>query len=238
MKKRKEQEEQTKEFEAALLLYIAWRFELVEKWLRVVFKDTTTLTRMMTGNEIAYTEKMFGGRWATPLLAWEHIVQTTSEEITNKIIEGVRGATEAVGYLYPYELKINWSGIPYDQRAVINGNKLYRELITPDPRGLEDLIRQVQHQERLTRYEAIRLIRNEAAAVDSMVRRSEALSAGETHYRLDATLDNRTSQTCLDWDGTILPWEGSVIGESLPPFHPWCRTVAVSLPNRKLRDIT
>ena len=42
-----------------------------------------------------------------------------------------------------------------------------------------------------------------------------------------ATLDDRTSDICIDMDLTIFKMSEYEIGETAPPFHPYCRTVTI-----------
>ena len=43
-------------------------------------------------------------------------------------------------------------------------------------------------------------------------------------YILVATLDSRTSEICQELDGKICNEDEFKVGETAPPFHPWCRT--------------
>ena len=46
-------------------------------------------------------------------------------------------------------------------------------------------------------------------------------------YQITAVLDGRTSPFCSGIDGTIVKWSDSV--RPMPPFHPNCRTITVTL---------
>ena len=78
---------------------------------------------------------------------------------------------------------------------------------------------------------AQRLIRTEANYMANQAKLKAWRDRGVKEYRLIAVLDFRTSKICQDKDGKIyLVSEAVVNGASgtYPPFHPWCRTIAVA----------
>lgn len=77
-----------------------------------------------------------------------------------------------------------------------------------------------------------RLIRTEANYMANQAKLKAWRDRGVKEYRLIAVLDLRTSEICQKKDGKIyLISEAVVNGEAgtYPPFHPWCRTVAVAI---------
>lgn len=79
---------------------------------------------------------------------------------------------------------------------------------------------------------AQRLIRIEANYMANQAKLKAWRDRGVKEYRLIAVLDLRTSEICQKKDGKIyLVSEAVVNGEAgtYPPFHPWCRTVAVAI---------
>lgn len=77
-----------------------------------------------------------------------------------------------------------------------------------------------------------RLIRTEANYMANQAKLKAWRDRGVKEYRLIAVLDLRTSEICQKKDGKIyLVSEAVVNGEvgTYPPFHPWCRTVAVAI---------
>lgn len=79
---------------------------------------------------------------------------------------------------------------------------------------------------------AQRLIRTEANYMANQAKLKAWRDRGVKEYRLIAVLDLRTSEICQKKDGKIyLVSEAIVNGEAgtYPPFHPWCRTVAVAI---------
>lgn len=78
---------------------------------------------------------------------------------------------------------------------------------------------------------AQRLIRTEANYMANQAKLKAWRDRGVKEYRLIAVLDFRTSKICQEKDGKIyLVSEAVVNGAAgtFPPFHPWCRTIAVA----------
>lgn len=78
---------------------------------------------------------------------------------------------------------------------------------------------------------AQRLIRTEANYMANQAKLKAWRDRGVKEYRLIAVLDFRTSKICQKKDGKIyLVSEAVVNGANgtYPPFHPWCRTIAVA----------
>jgi SPP1 gp7 family putative phage head morphogenesis protein len=78
---------------------------------------------------------------------------------------------------------------------------------------------------------ARRLIRTEANYMANQAKLKGWQDRGVEQYMLVAVLDLRTSKVCQDKDHKIyLVTEAIVNGKegTYPPFHPWCRTVAIA----------
>lgn len=78
---------------------------------------------------------------------------------------------------------------------------------------------------------ARRLIRTEANYMANQAKLKAWQDSGVKQYRLVAVLDLRTSKICQSKDGKIyLVSEAIVNGVdgNYPPFHPWCRTIAIA----------
>ncbi|MEC5340392.1 minor capsid protein [Enterococcus casseliflavus] len=85
---------------------------------------------------------------------------------------------------------------------------------------------------------ARRLIRTEANYMANQAKLKAWQDNGVKEYMLVAVLDLRTSEICKDKDHKIyLVSEAKVNGASgtYPPFHPWCRTIAVMYSKRTLK---
>lgn len=79
---------------------------------------------------------------------------------------------------------------------------------------------------------AQRLIRTEANYMANQAKLKAWRDRGVKEYRLIAVLDFRTSKICKSKDGKIYLVSEAVVNGAAgtyPPFHPWCRTVAVAV---------
>lgn len=78
---------------------------------------------------------------------------------------------------------------------------------------------------------ARRLIRTEANYVANQAKLKAWKDRGVEKYRLAAILDLRTSKICQSKDGKIYLVSDAVVNGAegtFPPFHPWCRTIAMA----------
>lgn len=78
---------------------------------------------------------------------------------------------------------------------------------------------------------AQRLIRTEANYMANQAKLKAWHDRGVKEYRLIAVLDFRTSKICQKKDGKIYLVSEAVVNGATgtyPPFHPWCRTIAVA----------
>lgn len=85
---------------------------------------------------------------------------------------------------------------------------------------------------------ARRLIRTEANYMANQAKLKAWQDNGVKEYMLVAVLDLRTSEICKGKDHKIYPvFDAKVNGASgtYPPFHPWCRTIAVMYSKRTLK---
>lgn len=72
---------------------------------------------------------------------------------------------------------------------------------------------------------ALRIIRTETAKVvnQATIKGYEDTDFLGAFY-LIATLDSRTSSICQRKDGNVVQLKDAVLGDTLPPFHVYCRT--------------
>ncbi|EME3581985.1 minor capsid protein [Enterococcus faecium] len=83
---------------------------------------------------------------------------------------------------------------------------------------------------------AQRLIRTEANYMANQAKLKAWRDRGVEKYRLIAVLDFRTSEICQKKDGKIYLVSEAVVNGvagTYPPFHPWCRTVAVAIIDKR-----
>ena len=77
---------------------------------------------------------------------------------------------------------------------------------------------------------ARRLIRTEANYMANQAKLKAWQDSGVKYYMLVAVLDLRTSEICRDKDHKVYLVSQAVVNGAdgtYPPFHPWCRTIAV-----------
>lgn len=74
------------------------------------------------------------------------------------------------------------------------------------------------------------LARTETTRVQVEVNEQWAKDNDIEYQMFTATLDNRTSKICGEFDGTI--WEINDSGKPIPPLHPNCRSVLVNMPDK------
>lgn len=80
-------------------------------------------------------------------------------------------------------------------------------------------------------FKSMRLIKTELTAVMTASQLAYYKEAGVKRVRHVSTLDDRTSEICEERDGLIINVEDAVVGESVPPLHPYCRSIIVPLDN-------
>lgn len=73
--------------------------------------------------------------------------------------------------------------------------------------------------------QAARLAYTENAYIQSVAQGDSFRQNGVKKVIFVATLDDRTSDICRDMDGTIIDMKDYAPGQTVPPLHPWCRSV-------------
>lgn len=81
----------------------------------------------------------------------------------------------------------------------------------------------ISHQFKVSREKAGRLIMTEAAAFSSAAQRDCFLELGVEQFKVVATFDKDTCETCGALDGKVFKMADYQVGLTAPPFHPWCR---------------
>lgn len=77
------------------------------------------------------------------------------------------------------------------------------------------------------KYEAYRLLHTESAFIMEQGTLRGYEEEDVEHYKILATLDHRTSETCRGQDGEIYEVKKANVGTNYPPFHPFCRTTTI-----------
>ncbi|MBL7575532.1 minor capsid protein [Peptoniphilus asaccharolyticus] len=132
-------------------------------------------------------------------------------------------------------LKTPWTsdGNEFSNRIWERGNKLVNSLkdnLTRDIiRGTspDESIKNIAKEFETSKYNAVRLVMTETAAINSKAVQDSYKKLGVEKYEIIATLDLKTSQICRDMDGRVFEYKDYKIGITAPPFHPNCRTTTV-----------
>ena len=74
------------------------------------------------------------------------------------------------------------------------------------------------------RSEAYRLLDTEHAYVAEAASQAAYEADGIMEYKINATLDSKTSQICREMDSKVFKVSERKEGKNCPPFHPYCRT--------------
>jgi len=134
-------------------------------------------------------------------------------------------------------LGVAWEGKNYSQRIWDNTDDLatrLRELFTAKQlSGMSEraMAEALTKEFSVSAYQARRLVRTESAYFSNQARLHAWKQHGVKKYSLLAVLDFRTSKICRRMDGKVFKvTDARVDGEdgTYPPFHPFCRTVAVA----------
>lgn len=130
------------------------------------------------------------------------------------------------------KLRFNWSGVRYDKRIKENISKLAFSLNETFNRGFIQEQSNKEIEENIVKKfitsmkHSMTLIRTEIAFTITEATLSTSKEAKSRYGEITAVLDNRTSEICLDKDGTIVDLDKDlIIGVDIPPFHPNCRTI-------------
>ncbi|MEI5909410.1 minor capsid protein [Bacillus spongiae] len=96
-------------------------------------------------------------------------------------------------------------------------------------KDVRKIAKAIQKEFEVSAYEAKRLVQTESARVTNTAQKSiYEQSKVVNRVLLDATLDEKTSKLCRGYDGQIFDANSDY---PEPPFHPFCRTVAIGMPD-------
>lgn len=154
-----------------------------------------------------------------------------SEVITPKIIDTKEVDKAQVDTL----LKSSWHGDNYSSRIWKDTDQLAKKLqqlfTVESMTGMAELdmakeIERYMHDAfMLNKNIARRLIRTEANRFHTQAKIQQWEKMGLKHVKYVAVLDNRTSDTCINLDGSIFAMDELETGVNCPPMHPWCRSI-------------
>lgn len=74
---------------------------------------------------------------------------------------------------------------------------------------------------------AVRLVRTEVNAIHNKARIDTLNDFDVKEVEISAKLDSRTSDICMDMNGTVVRLADAIAGVTIPPFHPHCRSVII-----------
>jgi SPP1 gp7 family putative phage head morphogenesis protein len=127
-----------------------------------------------------------------------------------------------------------WNGNNYSERIWANKDRLVATLNQLIPqefvrgRSNQEIARDVAERMNVSYSNAIRLVRTE---VNYISNKGTIKAYNESEVVLEfeyvATLDNRTSDICIDMDGKVFPLAQAQTGVNVPPLHPHCRSTTV-----------
>lgn len=136
-------------------------------------------------------------------------------------------------------LKDNWSGKHYSKRiwenSLTNGKRIeetVEQLLLKGTMLGTNSRKMAAELNKLTNtgmYACERLIRTETTYFVAMADKEAAKRRGTKKVQFVATLDNRTSDQCRENDGKIIPIEEAIPGKTIPPLHPFCRSVIIDV---------
>lgn len=127
-------------------------------------------------------------------------------------------------------LKTNWSGMHYSDRVWRNSqvmtNKLEQVLLEGIMTGksYRKLAIELEEMSEDGVFAAERLIRTEMTYISNRAELQAYRECGIEEYIFVATLDSRTSKPCRKMDRKRIKISDAIVGENLPPLHPWCRS--------------
>lgn len=127
-------------------------------------------------------------------------------------------------------LKSNWSGMHYSDRVWRNSQVMTKRLEHLLLKGVmtgksyRKLAIELEEMSEDGVFVAERLIRTEMTYVSNQAELQSYKECGIDEYIFVATLDSRTSKPCRKMDRKRIKISDAVVGENLPPLHPWCRS--------------
>ena len=127
-------------------------------------------------------------------------------------------------------LKTNWSGLHYSDRVWRNSQVMAKRLEQVLLKGVmtgksyRKLAIELEEMSEDGVFAAERLIRTEMTYISNQAELQSYKECGINEYIFVATLDSRTSKPCRKMDRKRVKISEAVVGENLPPLHPWCRS--------------
>lgn len=185
-----------------------------DKLLNELTKTTEDSLQMLFSNTV--TDTYYKSMFDIHKLAG---VATTFSKIDDKLVKNILS--------YP------WSGKDYSQRIWSNRNKLrevVREEITQmviQGKDTRQVAKAISNRLDAHYSNCVRLVNTEHSYIMNKASTKAYEETNIDKYEILATLDKRTSPICQSLDGKVFDLKDGVVGKTLPPFHPNCRTTTI-----------
>lgn len=130
-------------------------------------------------------------------------------------------------------IKMNFAGVNFSSALWKNKDTLMTILDQAIPQGLalgynSKKLADIVSKKLDTSYNnTVRLIRTEYNFIMNQSMLDTYKRFGLEQYKISATLDNKTSEICIEEDGNIYNVKDAEVGINYPPFHPNCRTTTI-----------
>lgn len=169
--------------------------------------------------------------------------------VRDEYLHNVFDYQQYLGYAYSFSkipvntikeiLRDDWSGRHYSKRiwdnSVVNGGRIedtVKQLLlrgTLTGMNSKRMASELNKATNAGKYACERLILTETTYFVTMADLEAAKRRGTKKVQFVATLDNRTSEQCREHDGKIIDIEKAVPGKTVPPLHPFCRSVVIDV---------
>ena len=147
--------------------------------------------------------------------------------MSNKVINN-RAVKEALSY--------PWSGRSFSERIWSNKASTMNMLKETISKGIiqgqsiQNMAKNVMDKEKVTRYNAERLVRTETNFYMTKGHIDGYKESGVVEaLQIDEYIDGRTCSACKNKDGTIVKLSEVIYGDNVPPFHPGCRGTVIPI---------
>lgn len=127
--------------------------------------------------------------------------------------------------------KQKWSEKHFDSRIWDNSKRLASNLQQTITKGIiqgkefKRMSKDIQDVMGVGFFEARRILETETTFALEQAKTEAYKELGIEKYQFIATLDNKTSKKCQDYDLEVIDLNKKQIGVNAPPLHPFCRSV-------------
>lgn len=178
------------------------------------------------------------------ILKFKGVEEKITKDLYTNIIKKqylTRAFSDVDDKLVNQMLKRKWYGGNYSSRIWKNKDELkkaFDEIIEPGyltGRPYVQIADEVAQKLDVELYKATRLVRTEGNYFHNQAILEGFEDAGIEEYEYRAVLDSRTSEMCREKDGQIFKVKDAEVGKNYPPLHPFCRSTAIMVTDKKER---